>query len=123
MNFDFFKNIGKRTKYRMYILSLDKDNFRKALDERFSRITPLYILVYTNKQIKGASEITDENVFDELTRADREWLLGCNLVLINETVFNDMNMLKEARNKFYVDFAKQLELVLQEEYGDGRIEK
>lgn len=123
MTIDFFKKFRKSIKYQLFLLSLDKENFSKALNERFSRITPFYVLVYTDKHIKGATEITDENVFEELSQADREWLFGCNCVLLRETVFKDVNMLKEAQRKFYADLAEQLGLVLEEEYGDGRNEK
>lgn len=108
--------------YRLYIMSLDRENFSIALDERFSRITPLYILLYTDKKMRGLSEIKNEEAWAELSKADMEWLKGCNLCIIHETLQRYPNMLKEAQMKFYADLEKQLELVIDEEFSDGRKE-
>lgn len=111
-----------RIKYHLYLMSLDRENFSFAVDERFSRITPLYILVYTQKKLKGFSEITNDNAVLELSKADLDWLDGCNLCIMREILRKNVNMLKEAQERFIADLGKQLELVMQEEYSDGREE-
>lgn len=122
MRMSIFNKNKKFPKYRVYMLSLERENFALALKKRFSRITPLYILIYTKDTIRGASEITDENIFEELTKEDREWLFGCNMNLIQETLSQNMNMLKEAHGKFLAELEQQIELVLDEEDTNGRKE-
>lgn len=110
-----FNKKGKVEKWHLYLLSLDEKNFRHAIDERFSRITPLYILIYTQKRMRNVSEITDRNAKEELSKADQEWLQGCNWTICREHWDQNPNMLKEAMNKFILDNLDSLDLIRLEE--------
>ena len=119
MKFDFL-NVPNKEKYRLYIMALERKNFAIAMNERFQRITPTRILLYTKKRYTGFSEVTDETIFDELSKEDREWLFGCNLTIINEHVQRHPNKLKEAQSKFLEELSRELDLIMQEELADGR---
>ncbi len=70
--------------YRLYALNVDKDGMAEAAEQRFSRITPFYILVYVNGEPpKDAVEITQTETH-RLSRQDEQWLLDCNMVILAE---------------------------------------
>ena len=76
------ENEGKT--YRLYAMPVSQESVETAEMHRFSRITPFYLLIYTEEKISEcAAEIT-ENEVERLTSADRDWLLGCNIVLLTE---------------------------------------
>lgn len=105
---------NKNEKWHLYLLSLDERNFRMAIDERFSRITPLYILIYTRKRMHGVAEITDANAKQELSKADQEWLQGCNWTLLKEHAERNPNKLKEAMSKSFREMLNELDIVALE---------
>lgn len=71
--------------YRLYALAVNQDNVAEAQNHRFSRITPLYLLIYSENKLSESNsvEITEKDI-ERLTSADRDWLLGCNMALIVE---------------------------------------
>lgn len=73
-----------KTVYRLYALPVNSKTVEEAQAHRFSRITPLYLLIYSVATISAESvEITEADL-DRLSSADRDWLLGCNLTIIAE---------------------------------------
>lgn len=70
--------------YRLYALTITQESVEIAMMERFSRIAPGYILIYTaNKQPKGSIEINGEDV-KRLTKADSDWIMICAATLLRE---------------------------------------
>ena len=74
------------TTYRLYAMPTTPSTIDGMGHQRFSRITPEYSLVYTDKdQPRGSVEMKEEDA-TRLTAADENWLLGCNLTLIKEEI-------------------------------------
>ena len=73
----------EKTVYRLYALPVNSQTVAEAQAHRFARITPLYLLIYSVGTIADSVEITEAEL-DRLTSADRDWLLGCNLIIIAE---------------------------------------
>lgn len=70
--------------YRLYALTITQESVEIAMMERFSRIAPGYILIYTaDKQPKGSIEINGEDV-KRLTKADSDWIMICAATLLRE---------------------------------------
>ena len=70
--------------YRLYALTITQESVEIAMMERFSRIAPGYILIYTaDKQPKGSIEINGDDV-KRLTKADSDWIMICAATLLRE---------------------------------------
>ena len=70
--------------YRLYALTITQESVEIAMMERFSRIAPGYILIYTaDKQPEGSIEINGEDV-KRLTKADSDWIMICAATLLRE---------------------------------------
>lgn len=70
--------------YQLYALTITQESVEIAMMERFSRIAPGYILIYTaDKQPKGSIEINGEDV-KRLTKADSDWIMICAATLLRE---------------------------------------
>ena len=70
--------------YRLYALTITQESVEIAMMERFSRIAPGYILIYTaDRQPKGSIEINNEDV-KRLTKADSDWIMICAATLLRE---------------------------------------
>ena len=75
---------GEKTSYRLYALSLNRKNMELAASERFSRVTPYYILVYTTaEKPTGAIEIIGEEL-ERLSAEDSRWIFDCNIAILAE---------------------------------------
>ena len=82
--------MARRKKYRLYAMPVKNENIQDAQTERFSRITPEYVLIYTRHVKKDLPEITDKNI-KVLSDSDRQWLSDCNMALIGEEVSRGSN--------------------------------
>ena len=115
------KKINKR--YRLYAMKVTPENMSLAHQERFARITPEYVLVYTKHKHTVFAEITDENV-KILSDKDRQWLMDCNMALIAEEVVNGKNDFVAEMSVKIAELEKALvrekELI---EHGDGECGK
>ena len=71
--------------YRLFAMPVGAKEIEAAEKERFARITPLYVLVYTDSAppTDNSVEITEDDV-ERLSGSDRDWLLLCNMALIAE---------------------------------------
>lgn len=89
--------MGKeKVTYRLYALRVNSKSIEAAGGERFHRVTPDYVLIYTDKgQPENSVEITKDEV-GRLTDGDSEWLLGCNVVIINEETVNNIEDIKDS---------------------------
>ena len=79
----------KIKKYRLFFLKYSVENVDFASEHRFNRVTPDYILIYTQRarlrppcgkciELKGGD-------LSSLTDMDREWILDCG-----RSVFSDI---------------------------------
>lgn len=88
--------------YRLYALEATADNIRSVKETRFCRITPYYILVYTDGEPpKDGIEMTQSNTH-RLSEHDEQWLSDCNIVIIAEQA-------KKHEAEIAADMAKRLE--------------
>lgn len=70
--------------YRLYALRVTQEAVETAMRERFSRIAPGYILIYTaGARPEGGMEIDGENV-KRLTKADEDWIMSCATALLRD---------------------------------------
>ena len=82
--------------YRLYALTITQESVEIAMMERFSRIAPGYILIYTaDKQPKGSIEINGEDV-KRLTKADSDWIMICAAPLLRERM--ELNQTQSMEN-------------------------
>ncbi len=74
-------------KYRLFALPVNDETIAATDNERFCRVTPFYVLVYTDAadgcMPNLAVEIVGEDI-ERLSAADRDWLLSCVIVMLNE---------------------------------------
>lgn len=78
----------KPKKNRLFAMLYSTENVDYAARFRFSRVTPDYILLYTDKaRIKPptgkAAEIKEDDL-SELTAMDESWLFDCGITLLAE---------------------------------------
>lgn len=68
--------------YKLYALEITKENIRAVSASRFCRITPFYILIYTDgERPENAVEITATETH-RLTKTDEQWLTDCNIAIL-----------------------------------------
>lgn len=72
--------------FRLYAMPTKPDTVDRLENQRFSRITPDYSLVYTDGDAPDGSAELKDNDAKRLTRGDENWLLSCNLILIKEEI-------------------------------------
>lgn len=72
--------------FRLYAMPTKPETVDRIENQRFSRITPDYSLVYTDGEAPDGSAELQESDAKRLTKADENWLLSCNLVLIKEEI-------------------------------------
>ena len=72
--------------YRLYAMPTKPETIEGMDRFRFSRVTPEYSLVYTEKDHpEGSLELREEDA-KRLTKADESWLICCNLTIIKEEI-------------------------------------
>lgn len=103
---------------RLFALLYSTENVEYASRNRFVRVTPEYILIYTEKsRLKPptgkAVEIKKENLHT-LTAMDESWLFDCGLSLLAEHTANNQDGLKNLS-----DMVDRLEAKLEEVTKDG----
>lgn len=70
--------------FRLYALSVTPENVEQAVQQKFSRILPEYILVYTDGEAPARSvEVTQEHLY-RLTKEDQGWIMECAGYLLME---------------------------------------
>lgn len=76
--------MSEKMRYGLYALKVNAENMELASRQRFNRITPGYILIYT---ADGAPEnsvgVCGEDIH-RLGSGDTGWLFDCNIALITE---------------------------------------
>ena len=72
--------------YRLYALSTGKRGVEIAAQERFARVTPYYILIYTkSRKPVGAIDIADGEE-KRLSDEDERWLIDCATAILAEEI-------------------------------------
>lgn len=85
--------------YRLYALLTNEQNIQYASKQRFHRITPCYVLVFTNTDMPADSIEISADEADNLTPYDVSWLRDCTLAVALEAIQSEdtaqktMNML------------------------------
>lgn len=70
--------------YRLYALNLTQENIELALEQRFSRISSGYILIYTAGDAPEKSVEINGKELRRLTKADEDWIVECATRLLCE---------------------------------------
>lgn len=97
--------------FRLYALSVTPENVEQAVERRFSRILPEYILVYTDGEAPERSvEVTQEHLY-RLTKEDQSWIMECAGYLLMERLEKE----KPAVEKRLSDMIDALGAALDEE--------
>lgn len=98
--------------YRLFAAPVSAETVRRAADERFSRITAEYILIYRKTKPKDlpCAEIKGADT-EHLTERDRAWLKDSILVLLAEAAAKAQEKSKERMN----ELMDNLEDALREE--------
>lgn len=103
---------GGKKRYRLYAASVSEERMEEAARERFCRIGPRYILIYTEKEPpEGAVEITEAES-GRLGREEARWIRECNLILLAE----DAARREESIAADMTERLKRLEEALQAEW-------
>ena len=97
--------------FRLYALSVTPENVEQAVERRFSRILPEYILIYTDGEAPARSvEVTQEHLY-RLTKEDQGWIMECAGYLLMERLEKE----KPAVAKRLSDMIDALGAALDEE--------
>lgn len=70
--------------YKLYAVGVSVESMKEVSSERFCRITPFYILVYTNGEAPKNSIEMKQSDTHRLSEQDEQWLRDCNLVILAE---------------------------------------
>lgn len=112
--------------YRLYALRVTQESVETAMSERFSRIAPGYILIYTaGGQPKNSLEIKGDDV-KRLSKADEDWIMSCAAALLRErlerekpkTMENLSRMIDELSSALAEERRKQAGTAEDAENGD-----
>lgn len=97
--------------FRLYALSVTPENVEHAVQQKFSRILPDYILIYTDGDAPERSvEVTQEHLY-RLTKEDQGWIMECAGYLLMERLEKE----KPAVAKRLSDMIDALGAALDEE--------
>ena len=108
--------MDKRKKYRLYAMPVNAKSVDMAQNERFSRATAWYVLIYTDSDTAPENSVEiDENEVNRLSSADRDWLLECNMELIVE----DAKAREKEIAQSIGEKIKQLEIALESAKNGG----
>ena len=73
-------------KYSLFAMPATAANIEIASNERFSRITPKYILIYAKDKQPPSSMAIDGEDLNRLTKADKQWIKDCIVTLFADAV-------------------------------------
>lgn len=96
-------------KYRLYALNVTTENAVRAAEERFCRINPGYILVYTKEEPKYRAMEIAGNDIKKLSAMDKKWLLDCNMAIIAEETVKREPEIAAQISKQLEDLERELE--------------
>ena len=98
--------------YRLFAAPVNAETIRLAAEERFSRMTAAYILIYRKRKPRALPcvEVRGDDL-NRLTERDRAWLRDSILVILTEAAAKSRNE-TQARMNALMD---NLEAALREE--------
>ena len=98
---DFSMEKELKISYKLYAVGVTTESMKEVSTERFCRITPFYILVYTAGDApKNSVEMTQTETH-RLSEQDEQWLRDCNIVIIAEEA-------KKRESEIAADMAERL---------------
>lgn len=85
--------------YRLFAAPVNPETIRKAADERFSRMTADYILIYRTRKPRALPcvEVRGSDL-NRLTERDRAWLKDSILVILTEAAARSRDETRERMN-------------------------
>lgn len=92
---------------KIYAFALTDANMATALHERFSRITPQYILTFSEEEPDGGYEICGEDM-RHLSDADNGWLASCLYVIAKEHAEEHAAEIEVQQQNFLAEFESEL---------------
>lgn len=101
-----------KKKYRLFALPTTAENIEMAEQHPFCRVTPKYILIYTNRLAQGC--IVEGKDLCRLTKLDEEWLLSCNLTLLQKEMNNVGSQVKQRMSEMIDELEADLEKTREE---------
>ena len=72
--------------YKVYAMLLNNENVEIANKERFHRMTPEYIMVFTQAEMPEMSYEIKAEDYNHLTEYDRKWIRDCAVAVAMEAV-------------------------------------
>ena len=99
---------GKNGSYRLYIMDSDKEGQIEATQHMFAKIHKGYVLIYETSAPFHSAELTDQEIIS-LPEDDKEWLMKCNQIILNNFVLANQDLLDSGREKFLQEFERELE--------------
>lgn len=75
-----------KVKYQLFATAVNEASIALCEKERFCRITPAYVLIYTRKKRIANAVKIGENEIERLTESDERWLWDCNSAILAEEV-------------------------------------
>lgn len=87
---------------KLYALAYSEESVKAAVQERFSRISDGYVLIYTDAEAPEKSAEIGKGDAWRLNERERDWLRECNLVIIAEA-------LKRNEEKIAADMRRRME--------------
>lgn len=95
--------------YRLYALSVSRKTVALVAQERFARVTPYYVLIYTQgEKPEGAIEIADGEE-KRLSDQDERWLIDCAIVILAEEIEKHKPELFEALSERIQELEAELQ--------------
>lgn len=71
--------------YKLYAAEVDRETVEKAEKERFSRVTPGYMLLYRRTKPRGIPCVEVKGAdLKRLTESDKLWLADCIAAMLGE---------------------------------------
>lgn len=97
-----------KKEYKLYAMDINEENIEYALSQRFSRITPSYILVYKRGNAPKSARRLREDEAGLLCVSDSRWLISCNLSILEEELCRSYEKRREDVEKMIDNFEKAL---------------
>lgn len=106
--------------YSLYALRVTQESVETAMMERFSRIAPGYILIYTaGKQPKESLAINGEDL-KRLSTADVDWIMSCAATLLRERLEKEKPEAMANLSRMVDQFAAALEVERKKLAGENK---
>ena len=110
-------------KYNLFAAKTNPETMKAAMEEKYGRITPTYVLIYREGDESPAGfKQMGENELRFLTKRDLEWLTDTNIAVMEAFVKAHREEEERAMLKFMEEFRANLEAEqkkIREEWDHG----